>query len=62
MMLRRCAAVALLFCARLGAQVEREPVASAADVAIAQGRLDEAEQALYAASARAAHEPAARGA
>lgn len=61
-MLRGCASVALLFGARLGAQVALEPVASAADLAIAQGRLEEAERALYAASSRAAHEPSARGA
>ena len=35
---------------------------SAADAAIAQGRLDDAEQLLFAASSRATHEPSARGA
>lgn len=59
----RCvASVAVLCTARLGAQAALVPVASPADVAISQGRLDDAEQALYAASSRAAHEPSARGA
>jgi hypothetical protein len=40
----------------------RETAASAADIAIAQGRLGDAEQALFAASSRAPHEPSARGA
>jgi hypothetical protein len=60
-LVRGCASVALV-CTRLGAQAEHEPVASPADLAISRGRLDEAEQALYAASSRAAHEPSARGA
>jgi hypothetical protein len=60
--LRGVASATLLCTAKLGAQTERVPVASPADVAISQGRLDDAEQALYAASTRAAHEPSARGA
>ena len=43
-------------------QLERPTVQSAADAAIAQGRLDDAEQLLFAASSRAPREPAARGA
>ena len=54
--------LALLCGAGLGAQAARASAASAADVAIAQGRLDDAEQALFAASARASHDPSARGA
>src|ERR1019366_5663285 len=46
----------------LGAQAVRAPAVSAADVAISQGRLDDAEQVLFAASSRATHEPLARGA
>ena len=56
------ACLVLLCSARLGAQAARATDASPADVAIAQGRLDDAEQALFAASARASHEPSARGA
>jgi hypothetical protein len=48
--------------AQLGAQRVPQPVTSAADVAISQGRLDDAEQLLFAASSRATHEPSARGA
>jgi hypothetical protein len=48
--------------AQLGAQKIPVSVASAADVAIAAGRLDDAEQLLFAASSRATHEPSARGA
>ncbi len=44
------------------AQGTRAVTASTADVAIAEGRLDDAEQALFAASSQAAHEPSARGA
>src|SRR5471032_2922031 len=40
----------------------RPTAASAADAAIAQGRLDDAEQLLFAASSRSTHEPSARGA
>jgi hypothetical protein len=46
----------------LAAQGVREPAQSAADVAIAQGRLDAAETALFGAASRAPHEPSARGA
>jgi hypothetical protein len=47
----------------LGAQQQERPTApSAADAAIAQGRLDDAEQLLFAASSRATREPSARGA
>ncbi len=46
----------------LAAQKIPVPVASAADEAIATGRLDYAEQLLFAASSRATHEPSARGA
>lgn len=46
----------------LPAQEARATAPSAADVAIAQGRLDDAEQLLFAASSRATHEPSARGA
>jgi hypothetical protein len=60
--LGRGVCLVLLCGARLGAQAVRAPAASAADVAISQGRLDDAEQALFAASSRAAHEPSARGA
>jgi len=61
--LPRCvASAALLFAVRLEAQAAVVPIASPADVAISQGRLNDAEQALYAASSRAAHEPSARGA
>ncbi len=48
--------------ARAGAQKPPAPVASAAEIAIAQGRLDDAEQLLFAASSRSTHEPSARGA
>jgi hypothetical protein len=48
--------------ARVQAQTPREPVASAADVAISQGRLDDAEKLLFDASSRSTHEPSARGA
>jgi hypothetical protein len=48
--------------AQLGAQKIPQPVTSAADIAISQGRLDDAEQLLFAASSRATHEPSARGA
>ncbi|MFI5243907.1 MAG: tetratricopeptide repeat protein [Gemmatimonadales bacterium] len=58
----RGACLVLLSGAGLGAQAARAPAASAADVAILQGRLDDAEQELFAASSRAAHEPSARGA
>jgi hypothetical protein len=55
-------AIALFAAAALHAQAARTPVASAAELAIAQGRLDDAESMLFAESARAAHEPSARGA
>ncbi|HEV8409501.1 MAG TPA: hypothetical protein VGQ30_03265 [Gemmatimonadaceae bacterium] len=56
-------ALCTIFCAaQLGAQKIPVPVASAADVAIATGRLEDAEQLLFAASSRATHEPSARGA
>jgi hypothetical protein len=56
-------ALCAIFCAaQLGAQKIPAPVASAADVAIATGRLEDAEQLLFAASSRATHEPSARGA
>ena len=65
-LVRRRARFAFAFagaCAlRLGAQQERAAVPSPADLAIAQGRLDDAEQALFAASSRSTHEPSARGA
>jgi hypothetical protein len=48
--------------APLGAQDARPTAPSAADVAIAAGRLDDAEQLLFAASSRSTHEPSARGA
>jgi hypothetical protein len=48
--------------AELAAQKIPTPVTSAADAAIATGRLDDAEQLLFAASSRATHEPSARGA
>ena len=48
--------------AALAAQPARRTDRSPAERAIAQGRLDEAESAFYAASARAPREPAARGA
>jgi hypothetical protein len=52
-----------LIALRLGAQQQERPtVQSAADAAIAQGRLDDAEQLLFAASSRATREPSARGA
>jgi hypothetical protein len=54
--------LAVLGAARLDAQLPPAPGPSGADVAIAQGRLDAAEQALFAASSRAPHEPSARGA
>jgi hypothetical protein len=47
---------------RIDAQGARVVTASTADVAIAEGRLDDAEQALFAASSQSAHEPSARGA
>jgi hypothetical protein len=60
------ALVALVALAPLVAQSAtsqpREAVASVADIAIAQGRLGDAEEALFAASSRAPHEPSARGA
>lgn len=61
---RRAAACALAFigAAPLAAQPASRTDPSSAERAIAQGRLDEAESALYAASARAPREPAARGA
>ena len=46
----------------LVAQEPRRVEASPADVAISQGRLDDAEHELYAASRRAPREPSARGA
>ena len=54
--------LALLFTARVSAQTARATGASAADAAIAEGHLDQAEEALFAASSRATHEPSARGA
>src|SRR5476649_2644834 len=54
--------VALVAAAPLAAQEVRPTSPSAADLAIAQGRLDDAEQLLFAASSRATHEPSARGA
>jgi hypothetical protein len=54
--------LALLFAARVPAQSARTAGASAADEAIAAGHLDQAEEALFAASSRATHEPSARGA
>jgi hypothetical protein len=61
----RSSLTAALFASSLAGQPARpslrvEP--SLADSLIAQGRLDEAENALYAASARAPRDPAARGA
>jgi hypothetical protein len=57
------AAVLTLIALRVGAQqMERPTVQSAADVAISQGRLSDAEQMLFEASSRATHEPSARGA
>ena len=62
----RLAFASVFAVARLAAQAglpaERAPVQSAADAAIAQGRLDDAEQMLFAASSRSTHEPSARGA
>lgn len=46
----------------LAAQDVRPTAPSAADVAISQGRLSDAEQLLFAASSRSTHEPSARGA
>jgi hypothetical protein len=54
--------VALVAAAPLAAQEVRPTFPSAADLAIAQGRLDDAEQLLFAASSRSTHEPSARGA
>ncbi len=53
--------LALLFTARAQAQNAGSVGASAADLAIAAGRLDQAEEALFSASSRATHEPSARG-
>ena len=46
----------------LAAQEQRRVEASPAEVALSQGRLDDAERELYAASRRAPREPSARGA
>jgi hypothetical protein len=53
-----------VICARgtLAGQEVRATATSAADIAISQGRLADAEDLLFAASSRAAHEPSARGA
>jgi hypothetical protein len=48
--------------APLAAQAVRAPAPSAADVAISQGRLDDAERMLFGATSAATHEPSARGA
>ncbi len=48
--------------APLSAQDVRPTAPSAADIAISQGRLADAEALLFAASSRATHEPSARGA
>jgi len=56
------AGVAPLPGAPLAAQDVRTPVPSAAEAAIARGRLDEAEAALFAASSRAPRDPSARAA
>jgi len=53
---------ALVAAVPLSAQDTRPTAPSAADVAIAQGRLDDAEQLLFAASSRSTREPSARGA
>ncbi len=56
------AALLLCFAVPLASQTPRPVVSSAADIAISQGRLDDAENELFAASSRAPREPAARGA
>jgi hypothetical protein len=53
---------ALSVATHIGAQEVRATSPSAADIAISQGRLDDAEHLLFAASSRSTHEPSARGA
>ena len=55
-------ALIALFAVPLASQTPRGVVLSSAEVAISQGRLDDAENALFAASSRSTHEPSARGA
>ncbi len=62
MRIRLAVSALLAVFAAAQAAAQGAPVASAADVAISQGRLDDAEQALFAASSKATHEPSARGA
>ena len=59
--MRRAITLVIVGAFPLGAQQLRVDV-SAAEVAISQGRLDDAERELYAASRRAPREPSARGA
>lgn len=58
----RLTTLVLFAASSLRAQDSRNPVTSAADVAISQGRLDDAESILFAESSRASREPSSRGA